>query len=171
MPSSPGPALLCRPDKVQCLLSQVLQAVRGWVSCLILIPSRPAYLLLCHQVLPRWGVEPSQHNASGVSPKPGTSTWPLGVTWTWGINTYPNCHRTLDSSVVPGSSMDLDVLMASGGSVLATQISMSLHGSMVLRYLHVFGGSLYHEYLLGLWWWQISGAAVPETLAISRHGH
>lgn len=38
------------------------------------------------------------------------------VTHTWGINIDSSCHMTTDPNMAPGSSMDLDVPMALGGS-------------------------------------------------------
>jgi hypothetical protein len=65
------PALLCCPGEVWGPLSRVLQPVRVWASS-----AQPAL---------------GHHRSPRQQPRPGTSTWPLVVTWAMDIDRDPCC--------------------------------------------------------------------------------
>ena len=112
---------------------------------------------------PLWSLIATQENMAPVSiiahgyqhdfrmhPRAWTSTWPLVMTWTMGINTYSNCSRTLAPDMYFSGRMDPGIPMASGGSTGSSlqpgphchlKVSSSLHSaynSLFLCLTHFF---------------------------------
>lgn len=86
---SSGPAILYCPGKVQCLISCVLQLVRGTASSAVLGP--------------QYGCR--QH------PRSGTPTWHLVVTRGKNIDTDLYCCNAMDRGMVLGNSLGQHLTM------------------------------------------------------------
>jgi hypothetical protein len=105
-PQSPGSGPGWKLSWSACQVSHFAQARAKWVCA---SQERPAVLSMV-------AINGQGHLSTGLRqhPRPGTSTWPLVVTWVLDITTDPVCDRAMDMAL--SGSPGQDVIMASGGS-------------------------------------------------------